>query len=92
MKNIEELDFSKLPASISDAQIEGKIMAIDNLGHAIDSQKRAMAESYCYPTKTDLIIIVFCLKGSAHFRVNLKDVSLEPRADAFDGNVIWVYF
>ena len=78
MKNIEELDFSKLPASISDAQIEGKIMAIDNLGHAIDSQKRAMAESYCYPTKTDLIIIVFCLKGSAHFRVNLKDVSLEP--------------
>ncbi len=78
MKNVDELDFSKLPTSISDAQIEGKIMAIDNIGRAIDSNKRAMAESYCYPTKTDLIIIVFCLKGSAHFHVNLKDVSLEP--------------
>lgn len=78
MKVIEELDFSKLPASISDAKIEGKIVALDNLGRTIDPSKKKVAEGFCYPTKTDLLIIVFCMKGSAKFSVNLNKVELKP--------------
>lgn len=75
---IGELDFSKLPLSISDAKIEGKIMAMDNLGRTIDPKKKKVAEGYCFPTKTDLTIIVFCMKGSAQFHVNLDEVNLLP--------------
>ena len=78
MNNLAELDFSKLPASISDAQIAGKIMAIDNLGRTMDPTKKMVAEGYCFPTKTELTIIVFCMKGSAKFCVNLNKVDLQP--------------
>lgn len=75
---LEKLDFSRLPSSLSDAQIVGKIMAIDNIGRSINPATKKVAEGYCFPTKTDLTIIIFCKKGHAEFCINLNNVTLRP--------------
>ena len=78
MKHVAELDFSKLPDSISNAMIEGKIMAIDNLDQSEEQARREVEETYTYPTRTELVVIVYCSKGGARFSVNLKEVELSP--------------
>lgn len=75
---LEKLDFTKLPSSLSDAKIVGKIMAIDNMGRAINPNTKKLAEGYCFPTRTELTIILFCKKGHAEFSVNLNRVLLKP--------------
>lgn len=70
------LDFFRLPDSLSEAKIEGKIMLMDNLGEPIREDRKQAIQNFTYPTHNELLIAVFCLKGSARFRLNLKEESV----------------
>ncbi|MCF0160612.1 MAG: AraC family transcriptional regulator [Bacteroidaceae bacterium] len=71
-KNV--LDFSKLPETISEAKIDGKIMLMDNIGgEEIRADRKEAIQGYCFPTHSELTILVLCLKGNVRFRLNLKE-------------------
>lgn len=73
------LDFSKLPESISEAKIDGKIMVMDNLGGtAIRPDRMQAIHGYCYPTHSELTIVILCLKGHVRLRLNLTDHQVQP--------------
>lgn len=74
MGNIKQiLDFFKLPDSLSEAKIEGKIMLMDNFGEPMREDRKQAIQNFTYPTHNELLIAIFCLKGSASFRLNLKE-------------------
>lgn len=72
-----EMNFSEIPETITDARIDGQIMLFDNFGRFMDPELRKLAEGYCFPTHTDITIIILCTKGETRIKVNLKEESVQ---------------
>ena len=74
MKRLQTIDFSSLPRTAIETEIEGKIVLADNFDTDMPHRIVTMAD----PVKLNISIIFVCSSGSITLKINLQEYQLLP--------------
>ncbi len=65
-----------LPATKNSLTLDEEFLLLDNLNDPEEAD--SAADNVGYPFKTNFTMVLFCVAGSMHFRLNLKEFELKP--------------
>ena len=72
----KSLDLAMLPATKNSLTLDEEFLLLDNLNDP--EEAGSTDENVGYPFKTNFTMVLFCVAGSMHFRLNLMEFELKP--------------